>query len=90
MYDGFAVDFGGGVLKQTALGVVEPAAEYHSVNIIGQQSLNIFAHVVGVRIAGLRANVKGCDALVPMLGQFRFDILGLTLGIVERAAGDWD
>lgn len=90
MYDGFAVDFSGGVLKHTALGVVEPAAEYHSVNVIGQQILNIFAHVVGIRFAGLRANVKGCDALVAMLGQFRFDILGLTFGIVERSPADWD
>ena len=59
MYDGFAVDFGGGVLKQTALGVVEPAAEYHSVNIIGQQSLNIFAHVVGIRLPDSGQTSKG-------------------------------
>ena len=83
-----AVDFGGGVFQPTAFGVVKSIAEHYTLNVIGQQSLNVFAHVVGIRLAGLWANVKGGDTLVAMLGQFRFDALSLILGIGERSPAD--
>ncbi len=73
-----AVDLGGSVLQPTAVGVVKATAEHNTLDVIGQQRLNVAAHVVAIRLVRLRANVKGCDTLVAVRLKLGLDTLYLV------------
>lgn len=76
--DLLAVDLCGGVLQPTAFGVLKAGTENHAVDVVGQQRLNVAAHVVAIGLVRLRANVKGFDTLVTMRLQLGLDTLGLV------------
>ena len=74
----------------TAFGVLETDAEHDGMNVIGQQSLDVAPHVVGVRHIRRRAYIKWGDALVAVMLQLCLDDLSLIFGLVERSAADRD
>lgn len=77
------------MFELTTLGVVEAVAKHHAVDVIGQKCLYIASHIVGVGLAGLRANIKWSDTLVAMRRKSRLDALGMIFGLMQRPAADW-